>query len=152
MQLTNKLPPKLRDAGSFTIPCKICRTDVGCALCDLEARINLMPLSVFKKLGIGEVRSTTVVLQLVDRLLVRPIGKIEDVLVNVDTFIFLADFIILDCEANKDVPIIIGRPFLATSRTLIDVQKGELTMRVNDQHIMFNILNALKYPREIEKC
>ena len=80
-------------------------------------------------------------------------GKIEDVLIQVDKFVFPTDFIILDFEADRDVPIILGRPFLATGRTLIDVQKGELTMRVNEQEITFNVFNALKFPDEgVENC
>ncbi|XP_052876221.1 uncharacterized protein LOC128282046 [Gossypium arboreum] len=84
----------------------------------------------FLDLGIGEVRPTTVTLQLADRSFAHPEGKIKDILVCVDKFIFPADFVILDFEADKDVPIILGRPLLATGRTLIDVQKGELTMHV----------------------
>ncbi|XP_060960806.1 uncharacterized protein LOC133031340 [Cannabis sativa] len=95
---------------------------------------------------------TTVTLQLVDRSMAHPEGKIEDVLVQVDKFIFPADFIILDYEADREVPIILGRSFLATGRTLIDVQKGELTMRVNDQQVTFNVFNAMRFPDEIEEC
>ncbi|KAM6570934.1 hypothetical protein CsatA_015014 [Cannabis sativa] len=140
--LKSKIPPKLKDPGSFTIPYSIGGRDVGRALCDLGASINLMPMSIFKKLGIGEARPTIVTLQLADRSMAHPEGKIEDVLVQVDKFIFPADFIILDYEADRDVPIILGRPFLATGRTLIDVQNGELTMRVNDQKVTFNVFNA----------
>ncbi|XP_062113339.1 uncharacterized protein LOC133824470 [Humulus lupulus] len=118
--LKSKIPPKLKDPGSFTIPCSIGGRDVGRALCDLGASINLMPMSIFKKLGIGEARPTTITLQLADRSMAHPEGKIEDILVQVDNFIFLADFIILDYEPDKDVPIILGRPFLATGWTLID--------------------------------
>ncbi|XP_024990639.1 uncharacterized protein LOC112524928 [Cynara cardunculus var. scolymus] len=128
--LTNKIPPKLKNPGSFTIPCSIGGKEIGKALCDLGTSINLMPLSVFNTLGIREARSTTVTLQLANKSIAYPKGKIEDVLVQVDKFIFPADFIILDFEADKDIPIILGRPFLATGRTLIDVQKGELTMRL----------------------
>ncbi|XP_060964044.1 uncharacterized protein LOC115699948 [Cannabis sativa] len=119
--LKSKIPPKLKDPGSFTIPCSIGGRDVGRALRDLGASINLMPISIFKKLGIGEACPTTVTLQLADRSMAHPEGKIEDVLVQVDKFIFLGDFIILDYEADRDVPIILGRPFLTTGRTLIDV-------------------------------
>ncbi|XP_062100922.1 uncharacterized protein LOC133806851 [Humulus lupulus] len=150
--LKNKIPPKLKDLDSFTIPCSIGCRDVGRALCDLGVSINLMPMSIFKKLGIGEARPTTVTLQLVDRSMAHPEGKIEDVLVQVDKFIFPDDFIILDYEANRDVPIILGRPFLATRRTLIDVQKWVPTMRVNDQQVTFNVFNAMKFPEEIEEC
>ncbi|XP_062114199.1 uncharacterized protein LOC133825248 [Humulus lupulus] len=107
----NKIPPKLKDPGSFTIPCSIGGRDVGRAHCDLVASINLMPMSVLKKLGIGEAKPTTVTLQLADHSMAHSEGKIEDVIVQVDKFIFPADFIILDYEADRDVPIILGRPF-----------------------------------------
>ena len=88
-----------------------------------------------------------------DRSFAHSEGKIKDVLIQVDKFVFPADFIILDFEADREVPIILGRPFLATGRTLIDVQKGELTMRVNEQDITFNVFNALKFPDEgVENC
>ena len=105
------------------------------------------------QLGIGEARPTTVTLQLADYSFAHPKGKIEDVLIRVDKFVFPVDFIILDFEADREVPIILGRLFLAMRRTLIDVQKGELTMRVNDQEVTFNIFDALKYPDEgSEEC
>ncbi|XP_062104095.1 uncharacterized protein LOC133815256 [Humulus lupulus] len=112
--LQDKLPPKLKDLGSFIIPCTIGNTYCGMVLCDLGASINLMPMYVFKKLRIGEVRPTTVTLQLEDIYLAHSNGKIEDVFVRVDKFIFPADFIVLDYEAKREVPIILGRPFLAT--------------------------------------
>lgn len=150
--LQNKLPQKLKDPGSFTLSCSIGNTYCGRALCDLGASINLMPLSLFEKLGIGEARPTTVMLQLADRSFVQPEGKIEDVLVRVDKFIFHLDFIILDYEADREVPIILGRSFLAIRKTLIDVQKGELTMRVNNQEVTFSVLEALKFPDDSEEC
>ncbi|XP_062118620.1 uncharacterized protein LOC133832266 [Humulus lupulus] len=124
--LQRMLPQRLRDSGSFTIPCTIGKFERKHALCDLGASINLMPLSVSKRLGLGEARPTTITLQLAYRLVKHPWGIIEDVLVNVDKFIFPADFIVLDMEEDMDVPIILGRPFLATGQALIDVQKGEL--------------------------
>lgn len=69
-------------------------------------------------------------------------------LVKIDKFVFLDDFIIMDFNVNEDTPILLGIPFLATGRTLIDVERGELTMRVNGQQVVFNALNALKYPKE----
>ena len=77
-------------------------------------------------------------------------GKITYVLVKVDKFIFPVDFIVLDFEADKEIPIILGRPFLAIGKTLIDVQKGELTIRVNDQQVTFNVLEAMRSPDEVE--
>ncbi|XP_022863452.1 uncharacterized protein LOC111383569 [Olea europaea var. sylvestris] len=119
--LQKKLPQKRKDQGSFTIPCTIGSSSFEKALCDLGASINLIPLSVFKKLGLGEVKPTTVTLQLADRSLTYPQGIIEDVLVNVDKFNFPADFVVLDMEEDQEIPLILGRPFLATGRALIDV-------------------------------
>ncbi|XP_038896007.1 uncharacterized protein LOC120084187 [Benincasa hispida] len=149
--VSNNLPKKQKNPGSFTVPWSIGGLDVGHALCDLEANINLMPLSIFKKLGIGEVQPTSVTLQLADRMIKYLEGKIEDVLVKVENFIFLADFIILDYEADREVPIILGCPFLATREVLIDKHKGELTMPVDTQEVKFNVLNALKF-LENEDC
>ena len=120
----------MKDPGSFTIPCKVGNSIFKKALCDLGANINLMPLSIFKRLSLGEARPTTVTLQLADRSLKHPQGVIQDVLVKVDKFIFPADFIVLDIEEDKEIPIVLGRPFQETSRAMIDVQKGELKLRV----------------------
>lgn len=150
--LQNKLPPKSKDPGSFTISCAIGDLSFGKALCDLGASINLMPLSIFQKLGIGEPKATTVSLQLADRSIKYPRGVVEDVLVKVDKFIFPADFIILDMEEDNDIPILLGRPFLATGRALIDVQEGKLILRVQDEQVTFNILKSIKYSSEPDDC
>ncbi|XP_022155996.1 uncharacterized protein LOC111022971 [Momordica charantia] len=144
------LPIKCKDPDSFTIPCSIGGKNLGRALCDLGASINLMPLSVFKELGIGEARPTTVTLQLADRSIKKPEGKIKDKF-HVDKFIFPADFIILDCKADLDVPIILGRPFLATGDTIFNVRKGEITMKVNNEEVKFNVLDAMKLPGDLEE-
>ncbi|XP_061354673.1 uncharacterized protein LOC133299250 [Gastrolobium bilobum] len=127
----------------------------GKTLCDLGANINLMLLSVFKQLSTGPAKPTTVTLQMADISIVKPEGKIEDLLVKVDKFILPADFIILDYEADVDVPIILGRSFLETGGAVINVQKGELTMRVHDDEIKFNIVKAIKFQDEgedLEEC
>ncbi|XP_038896389.1 uncharacterized protein LOC120084651 [Benincasa hispida] len=144
--VSNKLPQKQKDPGSSTVPCSIRGLDVGHALCNLGASINLMPFSVFKNLKIGKAQPTSVALQLAERTIKYPEGKIEDVLVKVDNLIFPADFIILDYEADREVLIILGRPFLATGKVLIDVHKDELTMCVDNEEVKFNVLNALKFP------
>ncbi|XP_027368315.1 uncharacterized protein LOC113874277 [Abrus precatorius] len=89
--LKRKLPKKLKDPGSFSIPCEIGQGTVGRALCDLGASINLMPLAIMKKLGIEEVKPTNITLQLADRSYTYPYGIVEDLLVKVDKFIFPAD-------------------------------------------------------------
>ncbi|XP_070005134.1 uncharacterized protein [Nicotiana sylvestris] len=149
-KVQSKLPPKLKDPGSFTIPLSLGKQEVGRALCDLGASINLMPSSLFKQLGLGVLRPTTITLQLADRSLVMPEGIIEDVLVRVGKFILPADFIVLDYEADEEVPIILGRPFLATGGVIIDVRVGKLKMRIDDEEVTFNVYKALKLPKHYE--
>ena len=103
-----KLPPKFKDLGSFKILCSIRNVIFEKALCDLGASINLKPLSLFRKLGLGEVKATTVTLQLVDRSLKHPISIIENVLIKVGKYIFPTDFIVLEMEKDKKNPIILG--------------------------------------------
>ena len=150
--IQNKLPSKLKDPGSFTIPCNIGNIEFTKALCDLGASINLMPLSIFRKLGLGDGKPISVSLQLADRSVTYPNGIVEDVLVKVDKFIFPVDFIVLDMEEDREVPLILGRPFLATGKALIDVHEGKLTLRVGQEDVIFNVLNSSKYPLENDEC
>ncbi|XP_027368262.1 uncharacterized protein LOC113874229 [Abrus precatorius] len=136
--LQNKMPEKLKVPGSFTLPCLIDRLIVDRALADLGASINLMPYSVFKKLGLGEPRPTRMSIQLADRSIKYPRGIIEDVLVKVNKFIFPVDFVILDMDEDTNVSLILGHPFLATTGAIIDVRDGKLILRE------FLILNPLK--------
>ena len=138
------LPEKMKDLGSFTIPCTIGEFEFQKALCDSGASISLMPYSVAKKLSLGEITPTTVTLQMADRTLAKPEGIIEDVLVKVGKFIFPAYFIILDMEEDSQVPLLLGRPFLATRAALIDMQKGILTLRVGEETADFNLIRSLR--------
>ncbi|XP_070017734.1 uncharacterized protein [Nicotiana sylvestris] len=150
-RIQNKLPQKLKDPDSFTIPVRIGNIDVGRALCDLGASINLMPLSLFKQLGLGAPRPTTVMLQLADRSTTHHEGVIEDVLLQIGKYIFPADFIILDYEADELVPIISGRPLLATGDAIIKVRDGKMILRVDDEEAVFNIYKANQLPRHYEE-
>ncbi|XP_061344209.1 uncharacterized protein LOC133290167 [Gastrolobium bilobum] len=147
-----KFPPKLQDPGSFNIPIAVGNTNVGRALCDLGASINLMPLSICKSLGITELKPTMVSLQLADRSLRRPNGIIEDVLVKVDKFIFPTDFIVLDMEEESEMPLLLGRLFLATARAMIDVEQEKLELRMNDEKITINVFDAMKNPSYHSDC
>ncbi|XP_009800970.2 uncharacterized protein [Nicotiana sylvestris] len=149
-RIQHKLAQKLKDPGSFTIQISIGKHAVGRALCDLGASINLMPLSVFRQLGLGEPCPTIVILQLVDRSLAHLEGVIEDVLVQVGCFIFSIDFIILDYETDQEVPFILGHPSLATRRAIINVCQGRMIMRVGDRLEVFNVYKALKLPVHYE--
>ena len=133
------LPEKRKDLGSFTIPCVIGEFEFQKVLCDSGASINLMPLSVTKKLSLGELTPTTVTLQMADQTMEKPEGVIEDVLVKVAKFIFPVHFIILDMEEDSQVPLLLGRPFLTTGAALIDMQKGVLTLRVGEEAANFNL-------------
>ena len=143
--IQNSLPEKMQDPGSFSIPYKIRHANVGKALCDSGTSINLMPLFVSKRLSLGEL-TPAMTLQMADITLAHPQGILEDVLIKVGKFIFPMDFVVIDIEEDKQVPLLLGRPFLATGATLIDVKKGELTLRVGDEAVHFNLNHNLKQP------
>ncbi|XP_075091649.1 uncharacterized protein LOC142171844 [Nicotiana tabacum] len=111
---------KKEDPGAFTIPCTIGLRDFERALCDNGARINLMPLAIYKQSELSMPRPTSMRLQMADRSIKRPARIVDDVLVKVGKFLLPADFWILDCSVDKEIPIILGRPFLATGRALMD--------------------------------
>ncbi|XP_070035400.1 uncharacterized protein [Nicotiana tomentosiformis] len=146
------MDPKLEDPGTFIIHCTIESAEFAKALYDLGESINLMPYSVYNTLGTGKARSTTMRLQMVDRIMKWPLGVIEDVLVRVDKFIPPEDFIILDCEVDYEMPIIIGRPFLVTGKALCDVEAGELTFRVGDKKVVFHVCKSMWQPNSNEVC
>ncbi|XP_070009791.1 uncharacterized protein [Nicotiana sylvestris] len=137
--VTRPIAEKLSDPRRFTILCTIGNYAFAKALCDMGASINLMPLAIYKRLVIGRSRPTSMLLQIIDRMVKSPSGILGDVLVQVGKFVFPADFVILDCHVDEEIPIILGRPFLSTGRALIDCEVGELKMRLNDEEIMFNV-------------
>ncbi|GJZ63827.1 reverse transcriptase domain-containing protein [Tanacetum coccineum] len=143
--ILNKLPKKLGDPGKFLIPCDFPGMDECLALADLGASINLMPLSVWKRLSLPELTPTCMTLELADRSITQPIGIAEDVYVKVGKFNFLADFVVVDFDADPRVPLILGRSFLKTGRALIDVYKGELTLRVGKEAVTFNLDQTSRY-------
>ena len=142
--IQNLLPEKMQDPGSFTIPCEIRHADMGKALCDSGASINLMPLSVAKRLSSGELAPTAMTLKMVDKTLAHPKGILEDVVIKVGKFIFPVDFVVIDIEGDKSVSLLLGRPFLAIGAALVDVKKGKLTLRVGDEAVYFNLNHSLK--------
>ncbi|XP_015160535.1 uncharacterized protein [Solanum tuberosum] len=128
---TRSLVQKKDYLGAFTIPCAIGMLHFAKAFCDLCANINLMPLSIYKKLCLGVPKLTAMRLLMVDRTTKKPIGVLQDVLLKVESFIVSADFMILDCEVDFKVPIIFGRPFLATGSALVDMERGHMKFRLN---------------------
>ncbi|XP_016192463.1 uncharacterized protein LOC107633336 [Arachis ipaensis] len=126
--IQQNLPEKMKDSGSFFIPYTIRDVTIRRASCDLGVSINLMSLSLMRKLHIDEVKPTKIFLQLADHSIKFLLG-----VVKAAAFIFPTDFVILDMEEDVNASIILGRYFLATRRALIDVQKCELTLKVNDE-------------------
>jgi hypothetical protein len=115
---------------------------------DLGASINILPYSLYKSLGLGPLHETGIVVQLTDRSIVYPKGVVEDVLVMVDKLIFPADFFVIDMDNDMHVaPILLGRPFLITAKTKIDlVSGGALTMEFDGEKPEYNIYDAMKHP------
>nr|GEV96517.1 hypothetical protein [Tanacetum cinerariifolium] len=143
--LLKKLPEKLGDPVKFLIPCDFSRIDVCHALADLGASINLMPLSIWKKLSLPELTPTRMTLELANRSITCPIGVAEDVFVKVGKFHFPTDFVVVDFETDPRVPLILGRSFLRIGHALIDVYEEEITLRVNDESVTFNLNQTMRY-------
>ncbi|XP_021719499.1 uncharacterized protein LOC110687192 [Chenopodium quinoa] len=150
--LQNKSPPKLKDPGSFSIPCHIGNVFIDKALCDLGASVSVMPSSICAKLNMGDLKVTNITLQMADRSVKYPLGILEDVPVRVGKFYIPVDFVVLDMAEDTQIPIILGRPFLHTAGAIIDVKNGKLTLSVGDDNITFNLGKVLKGPMIKEDC
>nr|GEZ33289.1 reverse transcriptase domain-containing protein [Tanacetum cinerariifolium] len=136
--ILKKLPEKLGDPGKFLIPCGF--SELKCkAIAGLGASINLMPLSVWKKLGSPELISTRMTLELANRAICTPTGIARDVFIPVGKFTFPSNFVIVDYKSDPRVPLILGRPFLQTDRALIDVHKEEMIFRDGDERLTLNM-------------
>ncbi|KAL0409718.1 UNVERIFIED_CONTAM: hypothetical protein Sradi_1906200 [Sesamum radiatum] len=144
--LQRKLPPKCKYPGTFSIPCKIGNIGIEKAMCDLGASINVMPLSIYESLNIGPLKETCVVFQLADRSIVYPEGVLEDVLVQVNELVFPADFYVNNMMDNSpnSTSILLGIPFLKTSKTKIDVDAGILSMEFHNEVVSFSIGDTMQ--------
>nr|GEU66863.1 DNA-directed DNA polymerase [Tanacetum cinerariifolium] len=145
VMLLKKLPEKLGDPGKFLIPCDFPGMDVCHALADLGASINLMPLSIWKKHFLPKLTPTWMTLELADRFVTCSKGVAKDVFVKVGKFYLPTDFVFVDFEADQLVPLILGRSCLRTGRALIDVYGKEITFRVNDEDVTFNLNQTTRY-------
>ncbi|XP_012488036.1 uncharacterized protein LOC105801264 [Gossypium raimondii] len=140
--LQRKIPPKCKDQCMFSISFKIGSVGIKKTMCDLGASIKVMPLSIYKLLDVGPLKETCVIIQLADRSVVHSEGVLEDVLVKVNELIFPTDFYIINIEDDNSAnssDILLGRPFLSTARTKIDVWSGTLTMEFDGDVIRFNV-------------
>ncbi|CAN6685899.1 unnamed protein product [Malus baccata var. baccata] len=153
--LQRKLPPKCKDPGSFTIPCVIGNTRFKSAMLDLGASINVMPYSVYASMNLGALKNDGVIIQLADRSNAYPKGVLEDVLVQVNHLVFPADFYVLEMDESDhapSLPILLGRPFMKTAQTKIDVAKGEVTMAFGGDMICFKISESIETPNVVRSC
>ncbi|CAN6554945.1 unnamed protein product [Malus baccata var. baccata] len=153
--LQRKLPPKCKDPGSFTIPCVIGNTRFDHAMLDLGASINVMPYSVYASMNLGKLKNDGVIIQLADRSNAYPKGVLEDVLVQVDHLIFPADFYVLDMKDSTHSPpspLLLGRPFMKTAQTKIDVAKGAVTMAFGGDMINFKISESVENTNDVRSC
>ncbi|XP_026378294.1 uncharacterized protein LOC113272710 [Papaver somniferum] len=153
--LQKKLPLKYKDPDSFDIPIFIGNTKFNKAMLDLGASVNVMTASIYESLNLGPLKETGITLQLADRSNVYPRGIIEDVLVQVNQLIFPADFRVLemiDGLTYTYLPLLLGRPFMSTARTKIDVHDGSLTMKFDGEVICFNIYETMRYPSVVHYC
>ena len=146
------LPPKHKDPGSVTIPCSIGAVSVGKTLINFGASINLMPLSMCRRMGELEIMLTRMTLQLADRSITRPYGFIEDVLVRVKHFIFPADFVVMDIEEDSKIPLILGRSFVLTVSCVVDMGKKKLEMGIDNQKICFDLFEEEKQLLDQNVC
>ncbi|GKA06597.1 reverse transcriptase domain-containing protein [Tanacetum coccineum] len=135
--IMNKVPEKLEDPGKFLIPCALQELKRTSALADSGASINLLPYSIYKKLELEALTPTRMTLELANRSISHPLGIAEDVVVRVDDFTFLADFVVVNFEPDPRVPIILGRPFLRTAKALIDLYEEKLTLRVGKDELVY---------------
>jgi len=143
--IQNKFPAKFNDFNSFSISYLIGNVSINHALCDLGSSVSLMPLSMC--LELGEIRHTTISLQLADRFVKYPVGVLKDVPIKVEKLYVSVDLVILEMEEDAYTPIILGRPFLATVGCRIDMKNSKLPFDVGDDHVEFNLfkLNSLLF-------
>ena len=152
--IQSKYPSKYKDPGSPTIPVNIGGSCINKALLDLGASVNFMPHSVYKQLGLGELKPTTITLSLADRSVKIPKGIVEDVLVKIDKFYYPVDFVVLDTAPSSNesdyVPIILGRPFMATANAIINCRIGIMQLTFGDMILELNIFHLNDNPELLE--
>jgi hypothetical protein len=154
--IQHKVPPKYKDPGCPTISCTIGEYLVEHALLDLRASNNLLSFTVYQQMGLGDLKPTSMTLQLADRSVRTPKGMVEDVLIKIVNFYYHVDFIILDLEPtlhpDNGIPIIMGRPFLTTANTLINYRNGRMKITFGSMTAELNIFNVMQQQLEDDEC
>ncbi|XP_042056237.1 uncharacterized protein LOC121800800 [Salvia splendens] len=147
------LPSKKTDPGMFMLPISIGDIQVEHAMCDLGESINVLPYAIYKKLGEAKLVDTDIMIQLADRSCIHPERILEDVIVKVNNFLYPADFFVIkmtEPAAKESSGVLLGRPFLSTTSTIIDVRNGTISLDFNGEQFMFDIDEAMKRPADSE--
>ena len=154
--IQHKTPPKYKEPGCPTISCTIGDYIMEHALVDLGASVNLIPFSVYQKLGLSELKPTSITLQLADHSVREPRGIVKDVLVKIEQFYYLVGFIVLDYQPvlhpSVHTPIILVRPFLTTANALINCRNGRMQLSLGSMTLELNIFHVTKQPHEDDDC
>ncbi|XP_050920337.1 uncharacterized protein LOC127137974 [Lathyrus oleraceus] len=146
------MTPKLKDPESFSIPCVIGKFIIDKALCDLRASISLMPLSICERLKMGELRPIRMSVQLADGFVKFLVGMLENVPIRIGQFYIPTNFIIMNIKEDSNIPVILGRPFLATVGAIIYVKRGKITFEVGEEKVEFILTQFLKEPAIDDTC
>jgi hypothetical protein len=154
--IQHKVPPKYKDSGCPTISCTIGEYLVEHALLDLGASINLLPFTIYQQMGLGDLKPTSITLQLADRSVRTPKGMVEDVLIKIENFYYPVDFIVLDIEPtlhlDNGIPIILGRPFLTIANALINCRNGRMKITFGSMIAELNIFNVIRQQLKHYEC
>ncbi|GJZ63390.1 hypothetical protein Tco_0619811, partial [Tanacetum coccineum] len=140
--LQNQLPPKEQDPGSFILPCSIGRLDINNPLANLGASISVMPFSMYKRLGMGKLEPINMVIEMADNTKCTPKGIVKNLLVKIDKFIFPVDFVVLDMVGEFRMPIILGRPLLATAHAKVDIFRKSISLEVGNEKVIFKMRSS----------
>ncbi|CAM8944452.1 unnamed protein product [Rhodiola kirilowii] len=148
----SRMPRKMQDQGSFSIPISIGKIEIDRALCDLGASISLIPYSLYEKIDMGELHPTTISLKLADRSSRIPRGVLRDVPIKVGKFFIPVDFYVLEMDVEQEMPVILGRPFLNTVEAVIRCGEGSIELKIGDEKLKFFLKNAMKAPTSSFEC
>jgi hypothetical protein len=150
--IQKKLPLKLKDPGSFSIPCVIWKETIEKVMCHLGASVSLLTMSLLKRIDIGDLKPTKMTLQLADRSIIYPAGVLEDIPIKVGKIYIPMDFVVVDIEEDSEISILLGRPFLDTAGVVIDVKNGKIVFHVGDEKVEFEIANLMNGPSIFDSC
>ncbi|CAM8956512.1 unnamed protein product [Rhodiola kirilowii] len=148
----SRMPRKMQDQGSFSIPISLGKIEIDRALCDLGASISLIPYSLYEKIDMGELHPTTISLKLADRSSRVPNGVLRDVPIKVGKFFIPVDFYVLDMDSEQETPVILGRPFLNTVEAVIKCGEGSIKLKIGNEKLKFFLKNAMKAPTSSFEC